>query len=65
MITITRKGKLITATLTEDGNTESTFTCDRRTINQAIALTNTLRCMNEVEGKDFVAIRNMMQYDKI
>jgi len=61
MITITRTGTQVTASLFEDGKFANSFTCDRP---DAIKLTNTLRRM-DAEGKGFVAIRNMMQYDKI
>jgi hypothetical protein len=64
LISIKRNGSLITATLKEDYSIKNVFTCDRRTINQAIALTNILKTMVS-EGKGFVTIRNMMEYDKI
>ena len=64
MITIKRFGKNVKVELYEDDKLVKTFTCGRQTNDQAIKLCIELhQLINDNHG--FVAICNMMEYDKI
>ena len=64
MITIKRFGKNVKVELYEDDKLVKTFTCGRQTNEKAIKLCIKLHQLRN-DNHGFVAICNMMEYDKI